>query len=47
VKRGGRKRPLPKGRVCGKPKHQGVKGLKSQVNMRNIAEVWSLILPSN
>ena len=38
VKRGGRKRPLPKGRVCGKPKNQGVKGLKAQVSLRAIGE---------
>jgi hypothetical protein len=38
VKRGGRKRPVSKGIVYGKPKFQGITHLKNQVNMRNIAE---------
>ena len=39
VKRGGRKKPVSKGIIYGKPKFQGVKHLKNQVNLRNIAEV--------
>ncbi len=42
VKRGGRKRPVSKGIIYGKPKFQGVKHLKNQVGMRNIAEVRTL-----
>ena len=38
VRRGGRKRPVRKGIVHGKPKSQGVVGLKNQVNLRAIAE---------
>lgn len=38
VRRGGRKRPNPKGIVYGKPKHQGVTGLKAKRNLRSVAE---------
>jgi large subunit ribosomal protein L15e len=38
VRRGGRKRPVPKGIIYGKPKHQGVVGLKFQRSLRNVAE---------
>jgi len=38
VKRGGRKKPVSKGIIYGKPKFQGVKHLKNQIGMRNIAE---------
>ncbi|CEP01088.1 Ribosomal protein L15 [Plasmodiophora brassicae] len=38
VRRGGRKRPNPKGIVYGKPKHQGINQLKAQRNLRTIAE---------
>jgi large subunit ribosomal protein L15e len=38
VRRGGRKRPVPKGIVYGKPKHQGVTQLKFQRNKRSVAE---------
>ena len=38
VRRGGRKKPVRKGIVHGKPKSQGVVGLKNQVNLRAIAE---------
>ncbi|KAM0851736.1 hypothetical protein ACQ4PT_052239 [Festuca glaucescens] len=38
VRRGGRKRPVPKGIVYGKPKHQGITQLKFQRNKRSVAE---------
>ncbi len=46
VRRGGRKRPVSKGIVHGKPKHQGVNQLKFVRNLRSVAEeragrVWA------
>ena len=38
VRRGGRKRQVPKGIVHGKPKHQGVHELKNQRSLRALAE---------
>ena len=38
VRRGGRKRPIPKGKVTGKPKNQGVNSLKFQRALRGTAE---------
>ena len=38
VRRGGRKRPVPKGLTNGKPKNQGVGHLKNKRSLRNIAE---------
>jgi large subunit ribosomal protein L15e len=38
VRRGGRKRPVAKGIVYGKPKHQGITQLKFARNLRNVAE---------
>ena len=38
VRRGGRKRPVAKGIVHGKPKHQGVVGLKFARSLKNVAE---------
>jgi len=38
VRRGGRKRPLPKGIVFGKPKHQGINQLKFERNIKSVAE---------
>ena len=38
VRRGGRKRPNPKGIVYGKPKHQGINHLKWRRNLRSKAE---------
>nr|AAW47420.1 ribosomal protein L15 [Pectinaria gouldii] len=38
VRRGGRKRPVPKGQVYGKPVHQGIKQLKNQRGTQAIAE---------
>ncbi|KAL6530285.1 60S ribosomal protein L15 [Orobanche hederae] len=38
VRHGGRKRPVPKGIVCGKPTNQGVTQLKFQRSKRSVAE---------
>jgi len=38
IRRGGRKRPVPRGRVNGKPVHQGVHQLKNERSLRGIAE---------
>ena len=38
VRRGGRKRPNPKGIVYGKPTHAGINQLKFQRNHRSVAE---------
>uniref|UniRef100_A0A7S2UVW3 Ribosomal protein L15 n=1 Tax=Fibrocapsa japonica TaxID=94617 RepID=A0A7S2UVW3_9STRA len=38
VRRGGRKRPNPKGIVYGKPKHQGINQLKFVRNLQSVAE---------
>merc|ERR1712032_1142878 len=38
VRRGGRKRPVPKGIVHGKPVNQGVTQLKAARNLKNVAE---------
>jgi large subunit ribosomal protein L15e len=38
VRRGGRKKPVSKGIVYGKPVHQGVTQLKPTRNLRNVAE---------
>ncbi len=38
VRRGGRKRPVSKGIVYGKPKNQGITQLKFQRNLRSVAE---------
>lgn len=38
VRRGGRKRPVPKGIIYGKPKTQGVGGLKAYRSLRSVAE---------
>ena len=39
VRRGGRKRPVPKGATYGKPCNQGVNQLKFQRSLRSVAEV--------
>merc|ERR1719471_887914 len=39
VKRGGRKRPAPKGVVWGKPANHGINGLKLRINLQNRAEI--------
>lgn len=38
IRRGGRKRPVPKGIIYGKPKTQGVGGLKAYRSLRSVAE---------
>eukprot|EP00010_Vexillifera_abyssalis_P007888 CAMPEP_0201545768 /NCGR_PEP_ID=MMETSP0173_2-20130828/2192_1 /ASSEMBLY_ACC=CAM_ASM_000268 /TAXON_ID=218659 /ORGANISM="Vexillifera sp., Strain DIVA3 564/2" /LENGTH=204 /DNA_ID=CAMNT_0047954259 /DNA_START=209 /DNA_END=823 /DNA_ORIENTATION=- len=38
VRRGGRKRPISKGIVYGKPTNHGVKYLKAQTNLQSVAE---------
>jgi large subunit ribosomal protein L15e len=38
VRRGGRKKPVSKGIVYGKPKRQGVNKMKSALNLRQVAE---------
>ncbi|TPX30767.1 hypothetical protein SmJEL517_g05753 [Synchytrium microbalum] len=38
VRRGGRKRPVPKGQVYGKPKGQGINQLKYQRSLKTTAE---------
>eukprot|EP01119_Soliformovum_irregulare_P009944 TRINITY_DN2398_c0_g1_i4.p1 TRINITY_DN2398_c0_g1~~TRINITY_DN2398_c0_g1_i4.p1 ORF type:complete len:200 (+),score=52.89 TRINITY_DN2398_c0_g1_i4:343-942(+) len=38
IRRGGRKRPVTKGKTMGKPSNQGVKGLKFERNKRSVAE---------
>eukprot|EP01117_Protostelium_nocturnum_P005815 TRINITY_DN209_c1_g1_i1.p1 TRINITY_DN209_c1_g1~~TRINITY_DN209_c1_g1_i1.p1 ORF type:complete len:205 (+),score=37.76 TRINITY_DN209_c1_g1_i1:90-704(+) len=38
VRRGGRKRPVHKGKTMGKPKFQGVNHLKFERNLRSVAE---------
>lgn len=38
MRRGGRKRPVPKGIVYGKPTNQGVTQLKFQRSKRSVAE---------
>lgn len=41
VRRGGRKRKVPKGAQCGKPTNIGVTQLKFQRSLRSVAEVGS------
>lgn len=43
VRRGGRKRPVPKGATYGKPKSHGVNQLKPTRNLQSIAEVSNLV----
>ena len=38
VRRGGRRRQVPKGQVCGKPASIGVKHLKPTRNLQSVAE---------
>lgn len=40
VRRGGRKRPVPKGATYGKPVHHGVNQLKFARSLQSTAEVW-------
>ena len=43
VRRGGRKRPVPKGATYGKPTNQGVNELKNQRSLQAVAEVSVII----
>lgn len=43
IRRGGRKRPVPKGATYGKPKSHGVNELKPKRCLQSIAEVNFLI----
>ena len=43
VRRGGRKRPVPKGCTYGKPKGHGVNHLKPTRNLQAIAEVLTYL----
>lgn len=40
VRRGGRKRPVPKGATYGKPVHHGVNQIKFARSLQSVAEVW-------
>lgn len=42
VRRGGRKRPVPKGATYGKPVHHGVNQMKFARSLQSVAEVGSL-----
>jgi len=44
VRRGGRKRPVPKGATYGKPKSHGVNQLKPTRKLQSVAEVryWNI-----
>jgi len=44
VRRGGRKRPVPKGATYGKPKSHGVNQLKPTRKLQSVAEVryWNM-----
>lgn len=44
VRRGGRKRPVPKGATYGKPVHHGVNQIKFARSLQSIAEVRSNLL---
>lgn len=47
IRRGGRKRPVPKGATYGKPKSHGVNELKPKRCLQSIAEVNFLVLSNN
>lgn len=47
VRRGGRKRPVPKGATYGKPVHHGVNQLKFARSLQSVAEVTILLLLRN
>lgn len=44
VRRGGRKRPVPKGATYGKPVHHGVNQLKFARSLQSVAEVTILVI---
>lgn len=43
VRRGGRKRPVPKGATYGKPKSHGVNQLKPTRNLQSLAEASTML----
>lgn len=45
IRRGGRKKPVPKGQVYGKPKSCGVNQLKNQRSLQAVAEVVKIFYP--
>lgn len=45
IRRGGRKRPVPKGATYGKPKSHGVNQLKPTRNLQSLAEVGAPTIP--
>lgn len=47
MRRGGRKRPVPKGATYGKPVHHGVNQMKFARSLQSVAEVGSSIPDSN
>lgn len=47
VRRGGRKRPVPKGATYGKPVHHGVNQMKFARSLQSVAEVGSSVPYSN
>lgn len=47
VRRGGRKRPVPKGATYGKPVHHGVNQMKFARSLQSVAEVGSSVPDSN
>lgn len=46
VRRGGRKRPVPKGATYGKPVHHGVNQIKFARSLQSVAEVCAEIFCS-
>ena len=44
MRRGGRKRPVPKGATYGKPVHHGVNQLKFARSLQSVAEVSDLLV---
>lgn len=44
VRRGGRKRPVPKGATYGKPVHHGVNQIKFARSLQSTAEVWLAVV---
>lgn len=47
MRRGGRKRPVPKGATYGKPVHHGVNQIKFARSLQSTAEVWTSIIPAS
>lgn len=47
IRRGGRKRPVPKGATYGKPKSHGVNQLKPTRNLQSLAEVSRCLVYSS